>query len=106
MKEWKGEEKEEAHPLLKRVIRQALLEVLSRLNGAMEGNNESITSLSPRTVLLSVFLPSDLANISPSVSLFFSCPDHHLHLYVRMRHTVQNACVTYVSIIFFTTLKT
>lgn len=46
MKEWKREA-EEAYPLLKRVVRRALLEVLSRLNGAMEGNIESITSVSP-----------------------------------------------------------
>lgn len=71
MKEWKGEEEEKAYLLLKSVIRRALLEVLSHLNGAMEGNIESIISLSPHAMLLCVFLPSDLANISPSVSLFF-----------------------------------
>lgn len=46
MKEWKREA-EKAYSLLKRVVRRALLEVLSRLNGAMEGNIESITSVFP-----------------------------------------------------------
>lgn len=55
MKEWKGEE-EAAYPLSARVIRQALLEVLSQLNATMETNTESFTSLSIHTMLLSIFL--------------------------------------------------
>lgn len=46
------------YPLLKRVVRRALLEVLSRLNGATEGNIESITSVSLiYSPPLSLFLP-------------------------------------------------
>lgn len=43
MKGWKGEEWR--YPLLKRVVRRALLEALSRLNGATEGSIESNTPL-------------------------------------------------------------
>lgn len=69
MKGWKREGW--VYPLLKRVVRRALLEVLSRLNGATEGNIESITSVSLTYSLLpSPFLPPDSPNISPSA--FFS----------------------------------
>lgn len=83
IKEWKREER--AHPLLKRVVRRALLEVPSRLNGATEGNMESITPvlltllLFPSSVLLTLRIshpfclppPSFLllAPVSPSPSL-------------------------------------
>lgn len=77
------------YPLLKWVVRRALLEVLSRLNGATEGNIESITSVSlTYSPLLSPSLPPD-SHISPSacptpprfLSLLFSIPhtrgDHY-----------------------------
>lgn len=81
IKELKREER--AHPLLKRVVRRALLEVLSRLNGATEGNMESITPvllallLFSSSVLLTLRIshpfclppPSSLAPVSPSPSL-------------------------------------
>lgn len=65
------------YPLLKRVVRQALLEFLSRLNGATEGNIESIT-----LVLLTYSPPLSLSSflltllISPRVvfSLCLSAP--------------------------------
>lgn len=50
------------YPLLKRVVRRALLEVLSRLNGATEGSVESITSVSlTYPPPLSLFLLSRLS---------------------------------------------
>lgn len=62
------------HPLLKRVIRRALLELLSRLNGATEGNIESIISVSlTYSPPPSLFLPHDSSNIFPNV-VFFSPP--------------------------------
>lgn len=66
MKWWDGKERW-VYPLLKRVVRRALLEVLSRLNGATEGNIESITLVSlTYSPPLSVFLPHDSPNISPA----------------------------------------
>lgn len=71
MKGWKSEGW--VYPLLKRVVRRALLEVLSRLNGATEGNIESITSVSlTYSPPLSLFLPPNSSNISTSV--VFSLP--------------------------------
>lgn len=84
MRGWKSEGW--VYPLLKRVVRRALLEVLSRLNGATEGNIESITSVSlTYSPPLSLFLPPNSSNISTSVlsslsllALFFLClrPSH------------------------------
>lgn len=75
VKWWDGKERW-AYPLLKRVVRRALLEVLSRLNGATEGNIESITLVSlTYSPPLSVFLPHDSPNISPAA--FF----HSLYLH-------------------------
>lgn len=58
MKGWKREEW--VYPLLKRVVRRALLEVLSRLNGATEGNIESITPVSLTLLLFLSSLPVTL----------------------------------------------
>lgn len=63
--------------LLKRVIRQALLEVLSRLNGATEGNIRSITLVSlTYSPPPSPFPPHDAANIFSSQCCSLSSSPH------------------------------
>lgn len=69
--EMEGLEGEEwVYPLLKRVVRRALLEVLSRRNGATEANIKSITSVS--------------LTYSPLLSLSFSL---HLSVSVAIPHS-------------------
>lgn len=83
IKEWKREE--QAESLLKRVVRRALLEVLSRLNGATEANLESITPVLLALLLLPSSVLFTLRNISPSPCL---SPLSSLapHLFVSIPH--------------------
>lgn len=66
---------------MKRVVRRALLEVLSRLNGATEGNLESITPVSLALLLLPSSVRLALANSSPlsrPPTSFIPCPPSYL----------------------------